>query len=277
MQRLHTLLLATSLVGVGVSSAHADEVGASVSTASASDTDGFVLPKGKLVLDAQLEMSLSSDRVFKPVSLAPDLWYGVTDDLSLGLVHSSLGETGFIGAAGDGLCFTGKDNGCPNFYNKVGIDGRYRLKKPLALDFGLYINSISDPFLLDIKIGVDGRWVWNKISLELQPSLFIGLTNREPPMVTPPAVATGGNTEFLFIPATIAYRVAPKADVALQAGLALPFSNTGDTWTLPLAIAARYALTPQFGVGLAFAFPKLIGGNGTADARSLTLGGTYAF
>ncbi|HEX7700784.1 MAG TPA: hypothetical protein VF403_08685 [Kofleriaceae bacterium] len=286
MQRLHTLLLATSLIGVGASIAHADEVGASVSTASASDTDGFVLPKGKLLLDAQLEMSLSSGAVFKPVSLAPDLWYGVTDDLSLGLVHSSLGETGFIGAAagaqGDSLCLTGAGTatdpgGCPNFYNKVGIDGRYRLKKPLALDVGLYINSINDPFLLDLKIGIDGRWTWDKVSLELQPSIFIGLTNRTPPAVTPPAVASGGNTEVLFIPATLAYRVAPKADIALQAGLALPFSNTSDTWTIPLAIAARYALTPKFGLGLAFAFPELIGGNSTAKIRSLTLGGTYAF
>jgi hypothetical protein len=275
-------LLATSLVGVGVSTARADEVGASVSTASASDTDGFVLPKGKLVLDAQLQMSLSSGAVFKPVSLAPDLWYGVTDDLSLGIVHSTTGETGFIQGAGDGLCFTGAGTttdpgGCPNFYNKVGIDGRYRLKKPLALDVGLYINSINDPFLLDLKIGIDGRWTWDKVSLELQPSIFIGLTNREPPMVMPPAVASGGNTEVLFIPATLAYRVAPKADIALQAGLVLPFSNTSDTWTIPLAIAARYALTPKFGLGLAFSFPKLIGGTSTADARSLTLGGTYAF
>ncbi|MEO8845479.1 MAG: hypothetical protein ABI591_24485 [Kofleriaceae bacterium] len=268
-------MLATSLIGVAASTARADD--AVVSTASASDTDGFVLPKGKLVLDAQLEMSLSSGAAFKPVSLAPDLWYGVTDDLTLGLVHSSLGETGLIGAAGDSLCLTGSSNGCANFYNKVGVDGRYRLAKPFALDAGVYINSISDPFLLDLKIGIDGRWTWNKVSLELQPSLFIGLTNRTPPAVTPPAVATGGNTEFLFIPATLAYRVAPKADVALQAGLDLPFTDAGDTWTLPLSIAGRYAVSPQFGLGLAFSFPRLIGGNGSADTRSLTLGGTYAF
>src|SRR5882757_2600288 len=110
MQRLHTLLLATSVVGAGASRASADEVGASVSTATASDTDGFVVPKGKLVLDAQLELNLSSGNAFKPVSLAPDLWYGVTDDITLGLVHSGLGETGFIGAVGDSLCLTGSSN-----------------------------------------------------------------------------------------------------------------------------------------------------------------------
>jgi hypothetical protein len=270
-------LLATSLVGAGASLASADEVGASVTTATASDTDGFVLPKSKLVLDAQVEINLSKGNAFKPLSLAPDLWYGVTDDITLGLVHSGLGETGFIGGTGDSLCLSGSSNGCANVYNRVGLDGRIRLKKPLALDVGLYVNSFSDPFQLDAKIGIDGRWAWDKISLELQPSLFIGLTNRNPKDATGAAIPSEANTEFLFIPATLAYRVVPKADLALQVGLALPFTDAGDTWRLPISIAARFAATPKLGIGLAFTFPDLIGGTSTADDRSLTLGGTYAF
>ena len=281
MQRFTTLLLATGLVGVGGTIARADDPAELAppppASASATNSDGFVLPKGKLLLDAQLEISLSSGAVFKPFSIAPDLWYGVTDDLSLGLVHSALGEIGFIGGVGDSLCLTGSSNGCANVYNKVGVDGRYRLMKPLALDFGLYINSISDPFLLDIKVGVDGRWVWNKVSLELQPSLLIGLTNRTPPAPVMGAPAVAGNTEVLYIPATIAYRVAPKADLALQTGLVLPFSNTSDTYSIPLSLAVRFAATEKVGVGLAFTFPRLLGGGSTADARSLTIGGTYAF
>jgi hypothetical protein len=277
MQRLHTLLLATSLVGAGASLASADEVGASVSTATASDTDGFVVPKGKLVLDAQLEINLSSDNAFKPVSLSPDLWYGVTDDITLGLVHSSLGETGLIGAAGDSLCLTGSSDGCAHVYNKVGLDGRIRLVRPLALDVGLYVNSFADPFHLDAKIGLDARWAWNKLSLELQPSFFIGLTNRNPKDAMGNALPKEADTETLFIPATVAYRVVPKADLALQAGLVLPFTDTSNTWSVPISIAARFAATPKLGIGLAFTFLDLIGGTSTADDRSLTLGGTYAF
>jgi hypothetical protein len=277
MQRLKTLLLATSMVAAGGSLASADEVGASVSTATASDTDGFVVPKGKLVLDAQLEINLSSGNAFKPVSLAPDLWYGVTDDITLGLVHSSLGETGFIGAAGDSLCLTGSSDGCAHVYNKVGLDGRIRLKRPLALDVGLYVNSFSDPFQLDAKIGLDARWAWDKLSLELQPSIFIGLTNRAPKDAMGNPIPSEANSETLFIPATVAYRVAPKADLALQAGLVLPFTDTSNTWSVPISLAARFAATPKLGIGLAFTFLDLIGGASTADDRSLTLGGTYAF
>lgn len=279
MQRLHTLLLATTLVGAGGSAAFADEAGASasLSTDSATDTDGFTLPKGKLALDAFVEMNLSSGAAFKPVSLSPDLWYGVTDDLTLGLVHSGVGRTGFIGGVGDSLCITGSDNGCGHFYNNVGIDGRYRLKKPLSLDVGLYVNSFSDPFQLAAKIGIDGRWVWGKLSVEAEPAIFIGLTNREPKDAMGNPVPSAANTETLSIPVMASYLVAPKLALGLQAGLVLPFTEPGDTWSIPLSIAARYAVSDQFGLGLAFTFPDLIGANSTADARSLTLGGSYAF
>ena len=74
MSRLQTLLLATAVVGAGGSLARADEMGASVSgsTANASDTDRFTLPKGKLLLDGFVEMNLSSGEAFKPVSITPD-------------------------------------------------------------------------------------------------------------------------------------------------------------------------------------------------------------
>jgi len=276
MLRLHTLLLATAVVGAAGSLARADEMGASVSgsTASASDTDRFTLPKGKLLLDAFVEMNLSSGAAFKPVSISPDLWYGVTDDVTIGLVHSGIGATGFLEAAGNSLCITGTDNGCAHFYNNVGLDGRIRIAKPWAVDVGLYINSISDPFQLAAKLGIDGRWTWNKVALELQPSLFLGLTNREP---AAGMVAVATNTETLYVPATLSYLVAPKFDLALQAGLVLPFTKTSDTWAIPLSIAARYAVSPKFGLGLAFTFPELIGGTSTAKARTLLLGGSYAF
>lgn len=242
---------------------------------SASDTDRFTLPKGKLQLNAMIEMNLSKDAAFKPVSIAPDLWYGVNDDVTIGLVHSGLGATGFIGNVGDSLCVTGSGNNCAHLYNNVGLDGRIRLKKPLALDVGLYITSIADPFQLAGKLGLDGRWNFGSISLEIQPSLFIGFTNRDP-MTTGTAVIAR-NTETLYVPATVAYAISPKFDLALQAGVVLPFDNTSDAWRIPLSVAARVAATPRFGIGLAFTFPDLIGGTSTAESRSLTLGGTYAF
>jgi hypothetical protein len=288
MSRFHSLLLATALVGVGAQTARAqaddpapptgDAAAAPAAISEAHDTDGFVLPKGKLQLDALMEISLSSGGVFKPFSITPDLWYGATDDLTVGLVHSTLGETGFIGGVSNSLCFSGSGNGCPELYNNVGADARYRLKKPFSLDAGLYANAFSPSFFLDLKIGIDGRWVWGKLSLEVQANLFFGLTNRNPAKDPTTMKDIGnGNREVLFIPATIAYLVIPKLDLGLQTGLDLPFNNTGDAYEIPFALFGKYAATPKLGLGLALAFPRLLGGASTGDIRSLTLGGTYAF
>jgi len=280
MTRLTTIALASALAGAS-SAALADAPAAADAPNTATTNDNsLVVPKGKLVLDAFLEMDLSSGAVFKPVSLTPDLWYGVNDDVTVGLVHSGEGATGFIGAIGNSLCLTGSSNGCAHFYDDVGVDARIRLVRPWAVDVGLYINNISDPFQLAAKLGISGRWSWNKVSLELQPSLFVGLTNRNPPTMTVMGVTTSTgrpNAEELFVPVTVSYAVAPKVAVALQPGLALPFTSPGDTWAIPISLAARYAATPKLGIGLAFSFFDLIGGSSSADLRSLTLGGTYAF
>jgi hypothetical protein len=273
MIRLTTIALASALVGASGLTARADEP--TTADASTSVPDELVLPRGKLLLDAFLEMNLSSGAVFKPVSITPDLWYGVTDDLTLGLVHSGEGANGFIGAVGNSLCL---GSSCTDFYNDVGIDARIRLARPWAVDAGLYVLNFSNPFDLAGKIGISGRWTWhNKLALELQPSLFIGFTNRDPANPPAPAPPSKKNSEELYVPVTLSYMVAPKVDLALQTGLALPFTDAGDTWSVPISIAIRYAVNGKFGIGLAFTFPDLIGGTSTADARSLTLGGTYAF
>jgi hypothetical protein len=274
MTRLRIALI-LALAAPGVAYADADS--------NPQPTDGqapnsLVMPKGKLLLDAFLEMNLSTNESFKAVSISPDLWYGVTDDLTLGLVHSTTGGSGFIGGIDNSLCFGSQ---CSHVYPDVGIDARYRLARPLALDVGVYAVD-TDPFELAIKLGIDGRWTWNRLSLEVQPSFYIGVTNREPTTKdamgnTVPSGPT--NTEDFYLPITLAYLVAPRVDIALQPGLVLPFTDAGSTWRLPVAIAARFAATPRFGLGLAFAFLDLVGGgDGTgADARSLTVGGTYAF
>ena len=243
-------------------------------------TDQLTAPKGKVVIDGFVEVNLSKSLAGKPISLSPDGWYGVTDDVTVGLVHSSVGATGFLGGAGDSLCLTGTKNGCAKFYNDVGIDVRYRLKTPLAFDGGLYVRNF-DPFQLALKLGIAGRWRFaGKGIIEVQPSLAIGLTKRDgnpPPMGT---MGSGGplNQEVLSLPITVGYEVVDKLELALQTGVQTPFKHAGDGYRIPLSIAGRYQITPHVGLGLAFTLPALAGGGPLTgvDARTLLLGGSYA-
>jgi hypothetical protein len=277
-----TLALTGFVLCTTLATAHADpdpETTPPATPAMAEGADQLTLPRGRLLLDAFVEINLSTDLVFKPFSISPDVWYGATDDITVGLVHSSVGTSGFIGGVGDSLCLAGSSNGCGDVYSNVGLAARYKLKTgPLAwaADGGLFIRHF-DPFQLAIKLGIVGRWSSGKLAVELAPNLFFGLTNRTPDAMA--MVVVAGNQEVLNLPVTALYTVAPKIAVAVQLGLQLPFQNTGDTYAVPLSIGAHYHVNESLGANLAFSLPRLVGGgDGTGfDGRTLTLGGTYAF
>jgi hypothetical protein len=248
------------------------------SISSGDGNDQLTLPKGRLVLDAFIEIGLSDGSEFEPISVSPDVWYGVSDDLTVGLVHSGRGASGFIGSVGDSLCLSGEGGGCGDIYSNVGLNARYKLKTgPLsyAVDGGLYANSI-DPLALAVKLGVVGRWQKAKLAVEFQPNVFIGVTERDG--VVTGGVAVGGNKEILSIPVTAYYAVGPKVALSLQTGVVMPFEEIADTFTVPLSLGGHYSLNESMNLTLAFTFPAIIAGTeGGIDARSLTLGATYAF
>ena len=263
MRKLVPLLTGCLLIGSGAS-ALADEDAA---PRGAQPTDQLALPAGTLVIDAFLEANLSKTMAWKPVSLSPDVWYGATDELTLGLVHSSVGATGFLGGVGDSLCLTGSSNGCAHFYQDVGLDARYRLTTPFVVDAGLFVRNF-DPFWLAAKVGVGGRWVFDKVVLEANPSLFFGFTHRSPL-----------NKDTFYLPLTASFEVVDKLDLSLQSGVQLQLEQTSDNYRVPVSLAARYQINPRFGAGLAFTLPFLIGPSAAPhgfDVRTLMLGGSYA-
>jgi hypothetical protein len=266
-------LLSMCVLGAALAEARADTLTAE-DTAPAQVT----LPKGRFVLDVYLEISLADGAVFKPFSISPDLWYGVTDEITVGLIHSAVGELGFIGGVGTALCLTGSDNGCPKVYNNIGAQARYKLMEgeySIALDGGLFFDSFDPEVFLKLKIGAVGRWQKDRFAVEGAPALLFGLTNRS---VDTPFGSITVNGDALLLPITGMYTVAPKAVIAVQTGLILPFQQTGDTWQLPLSIGFHYLATEHLSLTAAFSLLRLLGGSsGDAfDARSLTIGGSYA-
>ena len=242
---------------------------AATATAGADGTDQVTLPSGRLLLAAFVEIGLSSGAAFKPISVSPDLWYGATPELTVGLVHSAVGRSGFVGGVGDSLCLTGTDSGCPDLYRGFGVDARFKVKLgtlAFAADGGVYVGHLTDPTLLSVKLGAVGRWRQGQLAVDFAPNVFVGVTSRD------------ANPDVINLPVTALFAMTPMVTVSGQTGFVLPLQNLGDSYAIPVSVAGHYHVNESLDVSLAFSLPRLIaGGSGGIDVRSLTLGGTYAF
>jgi hypothetical protein len=235
------------------------------------DAAPLTLNAGEIRIDGFIGVNLSSDAVAEPISIAPDVYYGVTDEITVGLVHSFKNTVGFYGFVGDGLCITGEDNGCAEFYNNVGVDGLYQFMDDdleLAANAGLFLGSFigqfSDPLLMQLKLGVVGRWTSDDIQVIFSPNLFLAATERD------------FLSDTLNIPVTVAYSLTPELDVLAQTGFNGALDAIGDTWSIPLSVGASYAIDESLSVGGTFSFPELIGEDSTTDIRTLNIFASYA-
>lgn len=236
------------------------------------EAHSMILPKGKLKVDFSVNVNLSKELVGKPISITPDVWYGVAPKLEVGLAHSSYGLTGFWGtdALGGGVCVTGEENGCAKFYNgPVGVLAHYALVEgdlTVAADGGLVIGSL-DPFELSLKAGVRGVKAMDKLMIGFAPFIAVGLTERD-----------AGNKEYLGVPVDVNYMVNEKLGVGVQTGIHGPLDGFGDSFFVPVSLAAMYGVNENITAGAAFTLLRVTGGSpdgvdgpGAADFRGLSV------
>lgn len=248
----------------------------------------LTLGKGKiLIAGSTLNINLSADAVGKPVSIAPSIWYGVNEKLTLGVTHDG-GSTqwsprpafrtisipaapplpAITASAGAGICLTGEENGCNKVYDNIGIDALYGLKHgkfSLAAHPALDVFSF-DPFALKLRVGVLGRYMaTDKVAIVFDPRIGFGLTERD-----------AGNKEVLDIPLWVWFSVNEKLGAYVSTGINGPLDGFGDAFSVPLQVGASFMVNAKLTAGLDFAFTNLIGKNGDADGRALGLRVAYA-
>jgi hypothetical protein len=215
-----------------------------------------------------LNINLSSDLVGKPVSIAPDLYYSVTDKLQLGLVHT--GPMGWQTLPGSGLCLTGTDNGCPHVYNNLGLDFMYGLVFGdvfLSAHAAFYVLSFADPSATMLTLGLTGQVrLAQGLALFFDPQIGIGITGRD---------ESTGVKEALFLPIELEIQATVALQLKVFTGISGALDDFGNTFQIPLGIGGLYNISTHFDVGLRFSFDNLLGhvpdGVGRADARSLSL------
>lgn len=244
----------------------------------------LVVEKGKIqIMGSTLNINLSADAVAKPVFLAPSVYYGVNEKLTVGVTHDSgttmwtprpalrfttidvLGTPVQV-AAGAGICITGEENGCPKVYDNIGFDAMYSIKAEklsLAAHGGIDIASF-DPLLLQLRVGALGRYAaTDKFSVVFDPRIRVGLTERD------------ANGEAIDIPVWFWFQANEKMGAYLHTGINSTFENLGDNYVVPVGLGLNYNVNDKLMVGGDFHFVNLLGNGGDVDFRILGVRAAY--
>jgi hypothetical protein len=221
-------------------------------------------PAGMVSARILLDINLSADLAGKPISLAPDLYYSVTDKLQLGLLHE--GPMGWQARPGVGLCLTGESNGCPEVYDNVGLDVMYGVAFGdfhLSTHTSLFVSHF-DPLITSLAVGVAGKArLGERVALLFDPKIAVALTERDI------------NDDAVYIPLELQFQLGAPTTLKLLTGLAGGLSAFGDTYEIPVGVGLLQNLTTHFDIGARFSFDNLLGhetaGVGRADTRSLAI------
>ena len=227
-------------------------------------TRPLVLARGQLAGELVADINLAPRRIGESTSLAPDVWYGVLPELTIGLVHSMPSVDRF--SPGATFCVVHEDTGCTRTYRGSGVDARYLLadgELAVAARARLLVRDV-DPVKPALTIGALARWRRGRFAITSDPYIQLGLANTDQ-----------GNRHALFIPITFAVQAHARLDVALRTGFNSDFAVIGDGWHMPLAVATRVMLDAHIDLGVMVGFASLLGPQNTAKERALFF--TFAY
>jgi hypothetical protein len=215
-------------------------------------------PEGLVTLRLLLLVNASKGGFGKPTSLAPDLYYSISDTVQIGLLHTL--PMGWQTERGAGLCLTGKSDGCPHVYDNVGFDFMYGLiygDFHLSLHSSLYFFHISDPLGTMWTVGLTGKFHFTDVvALFFDPQIGITLSNRSV------------YNDQLFIPLELQFQAAPAVSIKILSGVTGQLSALGDTVRSPLGLGVVANLTPHVDLGVRFSFDNLLGHQAPMSSRT---------
>lgn len=208
----------------------------------------IVLPAGELEGRLTLETNLYSYSLWEPTSLAPDVWYGATRDLTIGIVHSAdaLSQVG----TGDGVCLGGVAHGCEQAYSNLGLDARWALARGewSAAARVRLVTRRWTPWLPSVRLGALARWRRGRVAITSDPQLQLGLDHLDE-----------GNRAQVNVPLWIAIAPTCRSQVYLRTGVYGELAVFGDAWSVPATLGAKVAVSTHIDVAAELGFVRLGG------------------
>jgi hypothetical protein len=228
----------------------------------------YILPSGGIELTGtparpvMVGMNISEDQTtFDPFVMPVHLYFGATDELTLGITNDR------------GLCPNcGEEQG--DIYNSAGLG--MGLLYPFVRDPGFeldlhvtapLIDRFSDPFMLSARAGVLGRVNISRIvAFVFDPSLEIGIVGRD-----------DGNREWLSLPVWFYFQATDVVVPFVGTAVNGPLEGFGDNFQIPLEMGVIASVTRNIDLGGMLAFGNLMGRGGSFDYRGLAFLGRFRF
>jgi hypothetical protein len=208
-----------------------------------------VLGTGMIEIRGDLFISLSKGYVGKPFQITPAVYYGLNEQLTLGLFQ-------------DTLCFSGSPT-C-KFFDSLGVDAIFALLQQANINLavrGALEAASFDAGFWRLRIGALGKYYAGRLAIQFDPKLMIGLNKR-----------SGGNGDILAIPLDIQYQIDQMLAAVLTIGIVGPLDGFSDVFQIPVGFGAHYTINRQMDVAGQLLFLNLLGkapGYSNLDARAL--------
>lgn len=208
---------------------------------------GVTLPSGSVSTTITTEINASNDVMGSPSSVAPDLSFGVTDELTLSMVTSSFAMTGFRGASGAGACF---GDACVRVFNNVGAEGVYGLTARFGVVAGVMATNIDEGWF-SAKLGGKLRVPAGRVTFSSSPSVFVALDDRN----------INANRDRVYLPLAAQVRIVPALSVGCSTGVKAPIDNVQSAWEVAAGANVQLSLAPWWSAGASWVHGKLLGGS----------------
>ncbi|MBA3461298.1 MAG: hypothetical protein H0T46_15150 [Deltaproteobacteria bacterium] len=215
----------------------------------------LVLARGEVAARLVIEANMDRRTIARPLSFAPDAWIGVTDRLTVGLIHSNQSVDRI--APGASFCVRELAGECDALYRGGGLDARWALAPGSAARVRLLMRDL-DPVKPALTVGAFLRWQHGHAELLTDPYLRIGLANRDL-----------GNRDALVVPVWIGMRTG-GGRIAVHTGIDGDLAVWRDGWHVPLGIVIEAFPANALTVGTELGFTSLIGPqNNTKQAAAV--------
>jgi len=212
-------------------------------------TRPLVLDAATVELRMTVEVDVQRSDIAQPLSLAPDVWWGISPRWTLGVIHSNASLDRI--EAGATLCVR-QDQAppCDRLYHGSGLDVRYSaLAGPLAVAprLRLVIRDL-DPIKPVVTLGAMARWAHGRFAVATDPYLRIPLANAEL-----------GNRTQLVLPLWLTVQPASGWAISLRTGYDSDLAVFRDGGHGPISLGVTARATATVDLAIEAGWPRLLG------------------